>query len=158
MSFARVLCISLAASLLASCGDSPRAAAPSVAPFVLAANAIEAKSADGTYIARWEPEGGAIPDADPFTMRLGLRRADGKAIKPDARIAVDAEMPQHGHGMNLVPVVERVWSATGTAGAAGEELLVAKGMLLHMTGRWVLSLDVGEDGIIERTQWYIDVK
>jgi hypothetical protein len=54
--------------------------------------------------------------------------------------------------MNLVPTVTRAGSANG------DELLVAAGMLLHMPGRWVLSLDVGEGGIVERTQWFIDVQ
>jgi hypothetical protein len=31
-------------------------------------------------------------------------------------------------------------------------------MLLHMPGRWVLALDVAEDGVLERTQWLVDVE
>lgn len=146
-----------AVALLAACGGSPPAE-PAPAPaattptVALSARAIEAKSADGTYIARWEPEGGALPDAEPFNMRFALRRADGAPIAASATFAVDAEMPHHGHGMNLVPTVTRAGSANG------DELLVAAGMLLHMPGRWVLSLDVGEGGIVERTQWFIDVQ
>jgi hypothetical protein len=37
-------------------------------------------------------------------------------------------------------------------------LVLASGMLLHMPGRWVLSLDVEEDGVLERTQWFVDVE
>ena len=139
-------------ALLASCGEPASSGrAPEPPPFAMSATAVEARSADATYIARWEPEGGAMPDAEPFNMRFSVRRADGAPIPAEATFAVDAEMPHHGHGMNLVPEIRRV----GTDGSA--TLLVASGMLLHMQGRWVLSLDVTVDGILERTQWFVDV-
>lgn len=147
-------CVAACALLLASCGESvaPPQATTAAPAFTLTSKAIEARSADGTYIARWEPEGGTMPDAEPFNIHFAVRRADGAAIAADAVFAVDAEMPHHGHGMNLVPEVRRV----GADG--GEALLVASGMLLHMQGRWVLSLDVTEDRILERTQWFVDVE
>jgi hypothetical protein len=123
----------------------PQAAAP---PFTMTAAAIEALSADGTYIVRWEPVGGSLPDAEPFDMRFEVKRADGKPVARTAGVIVDAEMPQHGHGMNLTPTIAR----------AGDGLYLARGMLLHMTGRWVLSIDIEEDAIAERTQWYVDVR
>ena len=75
-------------------------------------------------------------------------RADGKPVARTAGVIVDAEMPQHGHGMNLTPTIAR----------AGDGLYLARGMLLHMIGRWVLSIDIEEDAIAERTQWYVDVR
>ena len=159
----RRACILLAAAAsIAGCGHEPsgedRAAHPSevtpsspaVAP--LSASAIESTSADGTYLARWEPDGGTLPDAEPFTARFSVRRSDGKAIAADAVFAVDAEMPQHGHGMNLVPTVVRVGVVDGAV------IVAASGILFHMPGRWVLAFDVGEDGISERTQWFVDVQ
>lgn len=146
----------LLAALLAacaSCGPSAPAVSPETpAPWTPSAKAVGAKSADGTYIATWEPENGALPDAEPFNMRFDVRRADGKPIDAHATIVVDAEMPHHGHGMNLVPTITRLgaWN--------GHDLLVASGMLLHMQGRWVLSLDIEEDGVLERTQWFVDVE
>lgn len=126
-----------------------RASAPAtVRTFELGPDAREASSADGTYRVRWEPEGGAIPDAEPFAIRLEVVRADGKPLAGDARILVDAEMPHHGHGMNLVPVVSRA--------APGK--FVASGMLMHMPGRWVVAIDVEEDGLAERAQWYVEIE
>ena len=140
----------LVAAMLVACGSCGDRGAS--APWVPSATAVEAKSADATYVARWEPEGGALPDAEPFNMRLAVRRADGRPIPANARFMVDAEMPHHGHGMNLVPTITRLgaWN--------GDDLLVASGMLLHMQGRWVLSLDIEEDGVLERTQWFVDVQ
>jgi len=142
-----------AASERAGAGASspapPQIAAP---PFRMSDRAIEAKSADGTYVVRWEPVGGTIPDAEPFEIRFALRRADGAAIGADARFLVDAEMPQHGHGMNLIAGTQRV------AGLVeGETQVLASNILLHMPGRWVLAMDIGEGGIFERVQWFIDV-
>lgn len=138
-------------------------ATPPVAPFRMGANAIEGRSADGTYIVRWEPALGHIPDAEPFEIRFAVRRADGAPIAPDARFVVDAEMPQHGHGMNLIAGTQRVAAPRAADApakdASGEEALVlANNILLHMPGRWVLALDIGEGGILERTQWFIDVE
>ena len=125
----------------------------------LAASLQEQRSADGTYLARWTPADGVLPDAEPFAMHFSVRRADGKPIARSAKFLVDAEMPHHGHGMNVVPTV-RLASASGQHAEAGpaESLLVADGMLLHMPGRWVLALDVEEDGVLERTQWLVDVE
>ncbi len=117
----------------------------------------EATSADGTYIVRWEPVGGAIPDAEPFSIRMNVRRCDGASLAEDARVAVDAEMPHHGHGMNLVPSVQRAEGSSATARATATEFL-GEGLLFHMSGRWVLAIDVSEHGVSERTQWYVDVE
>ena len=150
---ARAFLLALSLAACSACGDEasrPVAAPP--APWQPSAKAVSANSADGTYAASWEPEGTALPDAEPFNMRFAVRRADGRAISAAARMSVDAEMPHHGHGMNLVPTVTRLGAWNGS------ELLVASGMLLHMPGRWVLSLDIEEDGVLERTQWFIDVE
>jgi len=150
---ARMIALPLVLAALTACGGD-RAAAPASAAASRhpSAKAVSATSADGTYLAMWEPEGGALPDAEPFNILFAARRADGAPISTSARIVVDAEMPHHGHGMNLVPTVTRegAWN--------GHEVIVASGMLLHMPGRWVLSLDIEEDGVLERTQWLVDVE
>jgi len=105
-------------------------------------------SADGTYTVRWEVVGGAIPDAEPFSIAFAVTRADGKPVAPDAQVFVDAEMPHHGHGMNFVPTVKR----------KGGDTFVGEGLLFHMSGRWVLAIDIGEDGVRERVQWNVDVE
>jgi len=108
-----------------------------------------ARSADGTYIVFWEPIDGAIPEAEPFAVAIGVARVDGRALAENTAVGFDAEMPHHGHGMNLVPVIER---------GARDGAFVASGVLLHMPGRWVIAVDVTEDGILERTQWDAEVE
>ena len=108
-----------------------------------------ARSADGTYIVFWEPVDGAIPDAEPFAVAIGVARVDGRSLAENTVVGFDAEMPHHGHGMNLVPVIER----GERAGA-----FVASGVLLHMPGRWVIAVDVSENGIIERAQWDAEIE
>lgn len=120
--------------------------------FPLGAEAREGRSADGVYRVRWAPVGGAIPELEPFAIALEVRRTDGAALSPGAVVRVDAEMPHHGHGMNLVPEVRRAGTADGAA------RFVANGLLLHMSGRWVLAVDVEEDGMLERTQWHVDIE
>lgn len=129
-------------------GEGSASSAPQVESWLTSA-ARTATSADGTYLVGWEPVGGVIPDAEPFAIAIEVRRADGRPIDPRATVAVDAEMPHHGHGMNLVPTVQPHPSGAGR--------FVAEGMLLHMSGRWVLAIDVEEDGVAERTQWHVDV-
>ncbi|MFM7133066.1 MAG: hypothetical protein ACKO0W_01980 [Planctomycetota bacterium] len=108
-----------------------------------------ARSADGTYLVAWQPVGGVIPEAEPFDVRVAVARVDQGPLGADAAIAFDAEMPQHGHGMNLVPT-----SARG----ATLGVFTVGGVLLHMPGRWVVAVDVVEDGVLERAQWNVDIE
>jgi hypothetical protein len=119
-----------------------------VQPVELSPSARSGISSDGTYSVRWEVVGGAIPDAEPFAIAFAVARTDGKPVSPDAVVFVDAEMPHHGHGMNFVPTVKR----------KGGDTFVGEGLLFHMPGRWVLAIDVGEDGVRERVQWDVDVE
>ena len=55
---------------------------------------------------------------------------------PATRLRVDAQMPEHRHGMNYRPRVTR----------SDDGLYVAEGLLFHMPGRWQLlfSVDRGD--------------
>ena len=146
--------LAVALAQLQGCGDGdaagPKASDQVVAPLPpLGAAARSAISADGTYLVAWEPVGGAIPDAEPFAIAIDVRRTDGGPIGPRVKVSADAEMPHHGHGMNLVPTVRAVGPGAGR--------FVAQDMLLHMSGRWILAIDVEEDGVAERTQWDVEI-
>ena len=53
---------------------------------------------------------------------------------------VDAQMPEHRHGMNYRP----------TLAAQGSGRYLAEGLLFHMPGRWELSFDVEAGGSRKR--------
>jgi hypothetical protein len=55
-------------------------------------------------------------------------------------LRVDAQMPEHRHGMNYRPTVT----------TAGDGRYLAEGLLFHMPGRWQLRFDVERDGRTER--------
>ncbi|MGH7331589.1 MAG: FixH family protein [Candidatus Rokuibacteriota bacterium] len=63
----------------------------------------------------------------------------GNAPRPD-HVRVDAQMPEHRHGMN--------YQATVTP--QGEGRYRAEGMLFHMPGRWVFVFDVRAAGQTDR--------
>ena len=148
MRIACELCIvGVLSVVLVSCDANESPTHTLAADFTSAAR--EATSADGTYRVQWEAIGGMIPDAEPFGIAVAVTRVDGKVLSDDVTIAIDAEMPHHGHGMNLVPTVKR---------RGNEAFFIGEGLLFHMSGRWVLAVDVSEDGVAERTEWYVDVE
>ena len=65
-----------------------------------------------------------------------------------ATVRVDAQMPEHRHGMNYRPRVS----------ARGNGLYVAEGLLFHMPGRWQLLFDVERGGRTERLEAEIDLE
>ena len=81
------------------------------------------------------------PVAQPLVVNkihswnVKLTTADGKPV-PNARIAVDGGMPQHGHGL---PTQPRVGAGDGN----GQYLL--EGMKFSMTGWWEIKLDIDSD-------------
>ncbi len=62
------------------------------------------------------------------------------ATPPTQGLRVDAQMPEHRHGMNYRP----------TVATTGDGRFVAQGLLLHMPGRWQLLFDVERGGRTER--------
>lgn len=73
------------------------------------------------------------PDPVPFNQHFGLQvvvtTPDGKALN-DVEMEIEADMPEHKHGMNVKPVI--------TSLGAGH--FAIKGMLFHMPGHWHMSV------------------
>lgn len=103
----------------------------------------EQMSNAGHYLVRWCTLPEPLPLNEPFEVRVRVQRSNGDPV-PDAtcRVAVDAAMPHHGHGMNVQP--ELIPNADGSHSA--------RGMLFHMGGAWTLYFDITEGGITERAQ------
>ena len=67
---------------------------------------------------------------------------------PPVITRIDAQMPEHRHGMNYRP----------TLAAKGNGRYVAEGLLFHMPGRWELSFDVEGGGRRTRLATDVDVE
>ena len=78
----------------------------------------------------WRTEPAKIVAGQMFVLLLTLCPVDATLS------AVDATMPQHGHGMNYRPSLQ----------ALGSGRWRAEGLLWHMSGAWQLRLDVEHAG------------
>jgi hypothetical protein len=90
---------------------------------------------------------------EPAPLRLGeffavLVSACERRAQPVSRLKVDATMPAHNHGMNYLPTITAEGSGTFTA----------RGLLLHMPGRWELAFDITSDTVRERLRANVDLK
>lgn len=136
--------LALAAALASSLGcEGPRAAVAETEP---------AARLDGSLVAegaRYRVELAAEPSppriGELFRMRARVRRADGQPVR-DARVAIDATMPHHGHGMVTQPTHREL----------GEGHYLTEGMKLHMPGRWELTVTIDEGGARERVALSIE--
>ena len=114
--------LALAAVLLAPLPSS--AACPEAAQGFARLSTPEAEIA---Y--RWQPD--ALKVGQFFTMDVIACRAPGSGAVQT--IVVDAQMPAHGHGMNYRPDGRR---------RAGPSRFRVSGLMLHMPGRWRLTVDL----------------
>ena len=82
------------------------------------------------YAIAYTPAPDPIPVGRHFIVDFALCARDG--AKLPAAVRVDANMPEHKHGMNYRPGVTMVRPGTYRA----------EGLLFHMPGRWELTFDV----------------
>ncbi|CAN5728394.1 hypothetical protein BH11PSE3_BH11PSE3_11930 [soil metagenome] len=81
------------------------------------------------YIVALRPEPMRIEVGEPFSLLLNVCT---KSDNPAELVAIDANMPDHRHGMNYRPTIV----------AAGEGRYRVEGMVFHMPGRWEINMDV----------------
>lgn len=74
----------------------------------------------------------SIPFNKIFSLSVTIKGKDGKAAALVEAPAVEAEMPEHQHGMNTKPVVE-------SDDSGGYRVT---GMLFHMPGWWTIKVAV----------------
>jgi hypothetical protein len=94
------------------------------------------------------PNPRSFPDNEAFSFSVHVcDSSKGEPLARDVALAVDAAMPQHGHGMNRRPLVQ----STPDGG------FLVEGMYFHMTGRWELYLDVTRGAWTERAQCTVEL-
>lgn len=106
-------------------------------------------SNDGSWRVQWRVMMGAkqltLPEVRKrFTIELRIE----SLLEPKRTmraVLVDAQMPDHVHGMNVAPTILMIEGG----GVASE------GMLFHMSGRWEVDVDIDDGETIERAQWDI---
>ena len=113
---------------------------------------------NGKYLVAWEPVPAPIPTSALFEVRVTLRDAKTVALVSDAKVRVDARMPQHGHGMATRPVDDPgVCAGSGDAMTCThpDGIYLTRGMKFHMPGEWTLTISIegpaGNDHLDVRT-------
>jgi len=83
-----------------------------------------------------------IPLNEDFSLRFRLLDASGQPFDDSLEhIALDADMPEHGHGMKVAPVLSQ-----------DEGWIEATPLLFHMPGIWEIYVDHTQGHVTERAQ------
>lgn len=90
------------------------------------------------YVVVYRAKPAPIAVSRHFALEIAVCAKTG-APAVDA-LAVDARMPEHGHGMNYKAAVK----------ALGNGRYLADGLMLHMPGRWEFAFDLRSGGAAER--------
>jgi hypothetical protein len=134
--------LSLGLIALASCGggngDQPEVDVPEPEAFEIT------PSRSGNLSMGWRVVGDSIPLNEHFEIEVRVTTSTGAPVE-DAQVSARCTMPEHGHGMNVMPRGREL----------GLGLYRVEGMLLHMRGRWVLGIDVILDGLAETADFEI---
>jgi hypothetical protein len=92
----------------------------------------------GRYTLAYRASPSEIPLGRHFSLEIAVCANAGEPL-PDG-LSVDAQMPEHRHGMNYKPSIVRE--------AAGRYR--ADGLMLHMPGRWDFIFEVRAAGRADR--------
>ena len=109
------------------------------APAGCGADLKGAESAESArYVVVYRAKPAPIAVSQHFALEIAVCAKQG-APAPDA-LAVDARMPEHGHGMNYKAAVRSL----------GSGRFQADGLMFHMPGRWQFAFDLRSGGNSER--------
>jgi hypothetical protein len=81
------------------------------------------------YMVAFRPDPVRIEIGGPFSLLFNVCT---KSNNPGELVAVDAQMPEHKHGMNYRPTIVSL----------GDGRYRVEGMVFHMPGRWEITIDV----------------
>lgn len=136
--------ISLCAVLLVSCDQASKVEVPELRgdgswPATVTTDG-------GSYEVTLKPGGGGILWNKHFSLEMTLKSE--KPLSEDFEVRVDADMPAHRHGMNTkAEVFDR-----------GRFEYVVEGMLFHMKGDWVITVELTDGGVTEKAEFPVLIK
>ncbi len=103
----------------------------------------------GRYVVRVRQPDDGFVRGTPLALDVRVALADAPtATLKDVALALDADMPEHLHGINRVPRIERRPDGT----------FRVENLYLHMPGWWELFFDVRQGPWTERAQLRVDVE
>ena len=105
-------------------------------------------SRSGNYIVEYHTSPSPIPTNRMFEMTVSVRERLKKSLARNVTLEVDAGMPDHNHGMNTMPVVERLPSRK----------FRVRGMLFHMRGEWKLVFSVKRGIMVDKAEQILDIR
>lgn len=105
-------------------------------------------SENGAFRATIVPSAEPIPTNQIHNWTLRVEMPDGTPVE-GATIAVDGDMPQHGHGLPTQPQVTQY---------LGDGEYLVEGMKFQMTGWWIVHFDIEGSGQSDRVQFNLMLK
>ncbi len=111
------------------------------APIGAGATRIDGQS----FVLDWRIEPAPLRLGEFFAIVVSACEQRGRRV---SRLKVDATMPAHQHGMNYAPTVT----------SEGGGRFNAKGLLLHMPGRWEFTFDLVGDASRETLRSTVELK
>lgn len=98
---------------------------------------------EGAYEVSYLPSSSPVPINALHAWTLSVTTPDGQPVE-GARITVDGDMPQHGHGLPTQPKV--------TQDLGGGRYLV-EGMRFQMGGWWVVDFSITADDVTDQVRF-----
>ena len=90
------------------------------------------------YVVAWQTLPAPPVVGEHFVVDMVVCPKPG--AKRPSSVRIDAQMPDHRHGMNYRPSVT----------AAGGDRYRAQGLMFHMPGRWVIEIELSDGVVTDR--------
>jgi hypothetical protein len=119
--------------VLAGCGEreAPHQPGTAVSPESVITEWPATQLTDGgSFSVTLQPVDGSIARNRHFSLQVSVTSESSTSDK--LKVSVDADMPAHRHGMNTKPEISEIEA----------HQFRADGMLFHMSGHWVITVEV----------------
>lgn len=109
----------------------------------------------GRYTVELSADPAVPPMGELFVMQAILRDREGELVE-DAKVKLDARMPQHNHGMATDPIDDPGECVTPKDCRHSGGVYRTSGFKFHMPGEWTVSVEiVGPEGQDSTTVLYL---